>query len=79
MATSGSVVAVWAALAGNLLVARIRSAHPEVTALFVKPQSSLSAADRLQQGQGRILSDPLFEEDRAAAGNRVPGSPLADG
>jgi cation diffusion facilitator family transporter len=58
---------------------RIRSAYPEVTALFVKPQSSLSAADRLQQGQGRILSDPLFEEGGALTGNRVAGSPLADG
>ena len=57
----------------------IRGTHPEVSALFVKPQSSLSAADRLQQGQGRILSDPLFEEDRAPAGNRAAGSPLADG
>lgn len=58
---------------------RIRSAHPEVTALFVKPQSSVSAADRLQQGQGRILSDPLFEEARGLAGNGVTGNPLADG
>ena len=58
---------------------RIRSAHPEVTALFVKPQSSVSAADRLQQGQGRILSDPLFEESGALTGNDVAGNPLADG
>ncbi len=58
---------------------RIRSAHPEVTALFVKPQSSASAADRLQQGQGRILSDPLFEEPGALTGNDVAGNPLADG
>ncbi len=58
---------------------RIRSAHPEVTALFVKPQSSVSAADRLQQGQGRILSDPLFEEARGLTGNGVTGNPLADG
>ena len=58
---------------------RIRSAHPEVTALFVKPQSSVSAADRLQQGQGRILSDPLFEEPGTLTGNDVAGNPLADG
>lgn len=58
---------------------RIRSAHPEVTALFVKPQSSVSAADRLQQGQGRILLDPLFEESGALTGNDVAGNPLADG
>ena len=34
------------------LEARIRSAHPEVSALFVKPQSVLVAAQRLKDGGG---------------------------
>ncbi|MHB8476070.1 MAG: hypothetical protein ACYDBZ_07280 [Steroidobacteraceae bacterium] len=32
------------------LEARVRSAHPEVSALFVKPQSVLVAAERLRDG-----------------------------
>ena len=32
------------------LEARVRSAHPDVSALFVKPQSVLVAAERLRDG-----------------------------
>jgi cation diffusion facilitator family transporter len=42
------------------LETRIRGAHPEVSALFVKPQSVLVAAERSQQGAGMtpdILGD----------------------
>jgi hypothetical protein len=34
------------------LETRIRSAHPEVSALFVKPQSVLVAAERSDRGGG---------------------------
>jgi len=46
---------------------RIRDAHPEVSALFVKPQSVLVAAERLRVGGG-ILPDPAADT-----------SPVADG
>ena len=36
------------------LEARVRSAHPEVSALFVKPQSVLVAAERAGEGGGMI-------------------------
>jgi cation diffusion facilitator family transporter len=39
------------------LEARVRSAHPEVTALFVKPQSVLVAAERLNDGSGGMTPD----------------------
>ncbi len=37
---------------------RLRSAHPEVTALFVKPQSALLAAQRLREGGLGMMPDP---------------------
>ena len=49
------------------LEARVRKAHPEVSALFVKPQSVQAAAEGLRQGAGG-LPDRLGDE-----------SPLADG
>jgi len=39
------------------LEARIRSAHPEVSALFVKPQSVLAAAQGLKDGSGGMTPD----------------------
>jgi cation diffusion facilitator family transporter len=50
------------------LESRIRSAYPEVSALFVKPQSVLVAAERRKEGSVSMSPDPLSE----------PG-PLADG
>jgi cation diffusion facilitator family transporter len=41
------------------LEARIRSAHPEVSALFVKPQSVLVAAERKSDGSGGMTPDGL--------------------
>lgn len=40
------------------LEARIRTAHPEVSALFVKPQSAVVARRRQQQGVSGIFADP---------------------
>jgi cation diffusion facilitator family transporter len=41
------------------LEARVRSAHPEVRALFVKPQSVLVAAQRSQDGSAGMTPDSL--------------------
>jgi cation diffusion facilitator family transporter len=41
---------------------RIRSAHPEVSALFVKPQSVQVAAQRLARGEATMSPDELFGE-----------------
>ncbi len=38
---------------------RVRAAHPEVTALFVKPQSVLVAAQYLRDGSGGMTPDSL--------------------
>lgn len=50
------------------LESRIRSAHPEVSALFVKPQSVLTAAASRRDGGVGMTPDPPNETD-----------PLADG
>jgi cation diffusion facilitator family transporter len=41
------------------LEARVRSAHPEVSALFVKPQSVQVAAERAQDGSSDVTPDGL--------------------
>lgn len=58
------------------LETRIRSSHPEVSALFVKPQSVLQAAHRLGQGGGPVLADRLFDADRDRA---APQDDVGDG
>jgi divalent metal cation (Fe/Co/Zn/Cd) transporter len=40
------------------LETRIRGAHPEVSALFVKPQSVLAAAQGQKDGTGPPVDDP---------------------
>jgi cation diffusion facilitator family transporter len=62
------------------LETRIRTAHPEVTALFVKPQSVLVAAEHRQRGAAGSMPDPLSgsladEPARDSAG----AEPVADG
>jgi cation diffusion facilitator family transporter len=42
------------------LEAQIRSAHPEVSALFIKPQSVLVAATRRQQGEAIMTPDDVL-------------------
>jgi cation diffusion facilitator family transporter len=49
------------------LEARIRSAHPEVSALFVKPQSVLVAAQTLKDGSSNMLPDVLADDGSMAA------------
>jgi cation diffusion facilitator family transporter len=44
------------------LEARIRSSHPEVSALFVKPQSVAVAAERLKEIGGSLTPDTLGEQ-----------------
>ena len=44
------------------LETRIRSAHPEVTALFVKPQSVLAAAQRSKDGSSNMIPDRLGDD-----------------
>jgi cation diffusion facilitator family transporter len=44
------------------LETRVRSEHPEVAALFVKPQSVLFAAQSAQSGNG-IMADPAIEPE----------------
>jgi cation diffusion facilitator family transporter len=39
------------------LEAQVRAAHPDVSALFVKPQSVLVAAERLKAGAGGMIPD----------------------
>src|ERR1700733_12974017 len=51
------------------LEARVRSAHPEVSALFVKPQSVLVAAERLADGSGGMTPDGVGDD---AAGATTP-------
>jgi hypothetical protein len=43
------------------LEARIRSAHPEVSALFVKPQSVQAAAAHLSDGSLGVIADGADE------------------
>jgi divalent metal cation (Fe/Co/Zn/Cd) transporter len=40
------------------LETRIRSAHPEVTALFIKPQSVVTAAQGRKDGTGMTADSP---------------------
>jgi cation diffusion facilitator family transporter len=50
------------------LEARVRSAHPEVSALFVKPQSIAGAAQGLRDGSG--MTPDLADEDGSMASLR---------
>ena len=45
------------------LETRVRSAHPEVSALFVKPQSVLAASQSPEPGIGQLISDRLGDAD----------------
>jgi cation diffusion facilitator family transporter len=47
---------------------QIRSAHPEVTALFVKPQSVQVAAERRRQGEITMSPDDVLSEDVLTGG-----------
>jgi cation diffusion facilitator family transporter len=59
------------------LEARVRSAHPEVSALFVKPQSVLVAAERLKDGSGGMTPDGVGVR-REGGGAMAPGE-IGDG
>jgi cation diffusion facilitator family transporter len=48
------------------LETRVRSAHPEVSALFVKPQSVLVAAERLADGSSGMTPDSAGDEGGGA-------------
>jgi hypothetical protein len=54
------------------LEARVRSAHPEVSALFVKPQSVLAAAER---GSSGMTPDSVGDD----AGGGAMTSEFGDG
>ena len=58
------------------LEARVRSAHPEVTALFVKPQSVLVAAERLADGSSGMTPDGPGDND---AGGAMTPEGIGDG
>jgi cation diffusion facilitator family transporter len=47
------------------LETRVRSAHPEVSALFVKPQSVLLATQRPEPGIGQLIPDRLGDGEAA--------------
>jgi cation diffusion facilitator family transporter len=47
---------------------QIRAAHPEVSALFVKPQSVQVAAERSRQGETTISPDTVLREDVLSGG-----------
>ena len=57
------------------LEARVRSAHPEVSALFVKPQSVLVAAERLADGSGGMTPDGVRDD----AGGATTPEEIGDG
>jgi divalent metal cation (Fe/Co/Zn/Cd) transporter len=57
------------------LEARVRSAHPEVSALFVKPQSVLVAAERLADGSGGMTPDGVGDD----AGGATTPEEIGDG
>jgi divalent metal cation (Fe/Co/Zn/Cd) transporter len=59
------------------LEARVRSAHPEVSALFVKPQSVLVAAARLKDGSSGMTPDGVGVR-REGGGAMAPGE-IGDG
>jgi cation diffusion facilitator family transporter len=62
------------------LEARIRSAHPEVSALFVKPQSVLVAAQRLKDGSSGMTPDaPADEPDGGEGGGAKTPDEIGDG
>jgi cation diffusion facilitator family transporter len=44
------------------LETRVRSAHPQVSALFVKPQSVLLAAEHLGEGSGGMIPDAVGDD-----------------
>jgi cation diffusion facilitator family transporter len=50
------------------LESQIRTAHPEVSALFVKPQSVQVAAERNRQGETTISPDTVLREDVLTGG-----------
>ncbi len=58
------------------LEARVRSAHPEVSALFVKPQSVLVAAERLGE-RGAMTPDSVGDDD--AGGGAMTPEGIGDG
>jgi cation diffusion facilitator family transporter len=58
------------------LEARIRDAHPEVSALFVKPQSVAMAAQRLKDGSGGMTPD---SPGVAADGIAITPDEIGDG
>ncbi len=53
------------------LEASVRKAHPEVSALFVKPQSVAVAAQRLEDGGNQLIPDRLGDMDDASAEDEV--------
>jgi cation diffusion facilitator family transporter len=57
------------------LEARVRSAHPEVSALFVKPQSVLVAAERLADGSSGMTPDGVGDD----AGSATTPQEIGDG
>jgi cation diffusion facilitator family transporter len=59
------------------LEARVRSAHPEVSALFVKPQSVQVAAERLKDGSSGMTPDGVGVR-REGGGAMAPGE-IGDG
>jgi cation diffusion facilitator family transporter len=59
------------------LEARVRSAHPEVSALFVKPQSVQVAAERLADGSSGMTPDGVGVR-RERGGTMAPGE-IGDG
>jgi cation diffusion facilitator family transporter len=53
------------------LETRIRSAHPEVSALFVKPQSVLVASQSPKEGAGQLIPDRIGDAEGGAAEDEV--------
>ena len=60
------------------LEARIRAAHPEVSALFVKPQSVLFAAKSAKDGSSGMTADRA-EGAEGSEGDAVAGGEVGDG
>jgi hypothetical protein len=58
------------------LEARVRSAHPEVSALFVKPQSVLVAAERAGEGSGGLIPDGVGDD---AGSGAITSEEIGDG
>ncbi len=53
------------------LEARVRSAHPEVSALFVKPQSVLVAAEHMNDGSSGMTPDRLGDDGEGLAPEEI--------